>query len=1236
MLMKARNLLFMSALALVGTSANAAVTHRAKPVPQNSGVTVAQMLWGQGQYLYNPGVQGFFLGANDWGTRGSYADNGYKVFLSQHIGDDGAWDGHSVVIRDSVESQKAIKMWWMGGNDGENWVDWASQADTLWTITQNGENVRLAFNQLNADYENYKVDSIAKANGGSVFLGAKNGGEDTKLYWNLGATDSTSVDWYFVSLDGYKAYSAQLTVYQASEALYAQINAALAAGMPESSIASQEAVYNNENATVDELNAAAEAVKNAIAAYDESNVNTQNPKDESSFITNPSYESNSNSGWKGDAPGFQSYTDAEFYEKKFNTYQVIKGLPKGVYAVSVQAFNRTGWAGNAYTNYINNQRPNTLLYALVGKDTVSVNIVNPWSDPLTAENRLNLNESEQADANGNLLYIPNDMQSAEEYFKLGKYKNTLYFSVDADSTTIGLTKPSNVTADWVLFDNWSLTYYGKGTDAYSMWMKDMLSKTQDFSKLDTLVTPSVVEAYNTARNSYINSNPTTQEEVVEAYKSLASLADSVNTNISLWAQYQSAIQNARVNVVDNDGVYSNEQKDVLSDYVDGNGDREGGSNYVSIVADKSLTNDQLRAEIAWVNQTALDAVNNGLAPGTDVTSSYIKNANFEVSPFTAEGGWHETHQNGGNFRWTNDTGNGLFEAWNVPSFDVYQEVEGCPAGIYTISVQGFYRYTGGDQNSYNYYLAGTADQYRKAVQIYVNENTSNFKNIYDEHVAYNRNHTGDIYVYDADAGMGGNCVTPEEATGDSLYWFPNGMNNAARAFTAGLYSTSSYGVVAHDGDKLRIGVRGTTNQNQSWAIFDNFKMVYEGKEPAVVKTYLEPKIKEVQDTLANSNRIFGTDVIEKTNADVTAAQSVVNGNDGSAMFNSLSTLIADLTDLSNSANVLDSVVTYNDRLNQSIATYQETANESAIATATALAEEVDGHISAKDLTNAQAHDYIAKLQDAETALRLPKNYASATEDNPVDFTSMIVNPNYEAEGTNSFTGWTDGGPGNHSFGSGDNAAALLVEYFQSNFNVYQTITGLPDGYYKVNVHAFNRYGMAADDWSHFEAGDVNPNSAYLYAVGNGSDSTKVNLSLISAGAKEDAGETGTSKVNKDTQVVPNTMVSAHTWFADYNAYNNSVIVKVEGGKLTIGIRKDAHINNEWVILDTWTLQYLGTQTPTGIRGITVDNNGSIGAPVSTEIFNLSGARVNSLQKGVNIVRVKDAQGKTSVKKIIVK
>lgn len=144
--MKAKNLLIVGAVLFSSTGATAQVTERQKPVPQKSALQ-----HGEPMYLYNVGSKQFFKGANDWGTRGSVGEAGYKVWVTPHLVD-GKWDDKSVILKDSVENLKAIKKVFQVGN-GDVWVDANAQADTIWTAVPQADNIyRLAVGAGNPVY----------------------------------------------------------------------------------------------------------------------------------------------------------------------------------------------------------------------------------------------------------------------------------------------------------------------------------------------------------------------------------------------------------------------------------------------------------------------------------------------------------------------------------------------------------------------------------------------------------------------------------------------------------------------------------------------------------------------------------------------------------------------------------------------------------------------------------------------------------------------------------------------------------------------------------------------------------------------------------------------------------------------------------------------------------------------------------------------------------------------------
>jgi len=196
-----------------------------------------------------------------------------------------------------------------------------------------------------------------------------------------------------------------------------------------------------------------------------------NPVDMTNLINNPTFDDANLSGWLGTAWGRGGTVadGAEQYNKKFDTYQEIVGLKQGTYAVGVQAFYRRGSSDNDYSIYTSenpHSADNVVVYA-VGDSA-------EWQTPLCAPSSEILSEDQLPEGvvagncsvvGGAGNYIPNTMLAADGWFnQLDKYHNTVYVNVGADKTLrLGakFVGESTLSMDWSLFDNWTLTYFGK-------------------------------------------------------------------------------------------------------------------------------------------------------------------------------------------------------------------------------------------------------------------------------------------------------------------------------------------------------------------------------------------------------------------------------------------------------------------------------------------------------------------------------------------------------------------------------------------------------------------------------------------------------------------------------------------------------------------------------------------------------------------------------------------------------
>ena len=148
------------------------------------------------QYLYNVGAKGFFLGANDWGTRASFsAEKGYWVKMTPN--------GATFTLANEAK----------GGNSADCqsfdgiWVDGAGRGgDGLWTV------------DVAAD-GSFKLGNTNVAGFLSV-LPSKN---DTRLYMS---SDEEALDvWIAVSEEDYAAYFEALAQYKAEYAAWVKGNA---------------------------------------------------------------------------------------------------------------------------------------------------------------------------------------------------------------------------------------------------------------------------------------------------------------------------------------------------------------------------------------------------------------------------------------------------------------------------------------------------------------------------------------------------------------------------------------------------------------------------------------------------------------------------------------------------------------------------------------------------------------------------------------------------------------------------------------------------------------------------------------------------------------------------------------------------------------------------------------------------------------------------------------------------
>jgi len=441
------------------------------------------------------------------------------------------------------------------------------------------------------------------------------------------------------------------------------------------------------------------------------------------------------------------------------------------------------------------------------------------------------------------------------------------------------------------------------------------------------------------------------------------------------------------------------------------------------------------------------------------------------------------------------------------------------------------------------------------------------------------------------------------------------------------YEVSLYFNVANTGDSIRVGLKNTFNN--SWVIFDNFRLFYNGSGVEAYRVAIETLMAKLE-TVFDAATLYGIDATAKVNAAKDALSEAVNGTSGDACMEAINAGEEALAYAKTSIEDYAKIETAITNISEAVELYQETATPAAIEEAIGVLTQLENIVENPTMSNEEVEALLERADKSITAMKLP-DYSTASAESPVEFTdAVIVNHNFDEVEIGDFTGWSG-----TAFGAGGESDHN-AEHYNKTYNTYQDISGLVPGYYVAFVQGYYRHGSAANDYTLYTAENPTVVNAYFYAVSS-EDSVKTVVQFCSTGAvpATEASEFsthGTSTVG-DGLVVPNYMTTATDWFnvqvenptSKYYStrfYNNLVQLKVgDDGKLRIGVEKSQNTNdNDWSIFDNFKLFFIG-QNPdptldTAIEEIEVSEAGRAANGV---IYNLAGQRLSAPVKGLNII-----------------
>ena len=1204
-----KKLLFLGALALSSLSAFAQWT-----LPEVKG---SDLVPGDTCYIYNKEAGAFLRGLGEggsphWGSRAGVSTEGVDPFviypaLKENVkaGTEVSnlydipwletWDNETYIIggyAGHITSKRWDEIWFGLMDFGTVWVDRQNNANAnvnfFWNIEKNDKgtyyisiskkstflaDVDLYGSLTTIDPETGEVTAAPVIVGGEK-LGVDLANADLVACFE-GYNDGAALayEWIFVSKEDFEAIDFEgFSRYYEAISLKNLIEESKAA-YPSVDFSAAEAVYNNTASSLAELQAAKEAVKKAILDFQAGEATPDNPKDMTAAITNPTFdEIGKFDGWGGSGfgAGGTTSTCAERFNMNFNTYQDLQNLPMGIYKVGVKGFYRAGGTDNDWNTKDDPTFRHAKLYARSGEDSLYTAIPSLAS----TASEFSLGAGQEVQFSG--YYLPNSMADFTIYKEAGQIKEvTVFVPVNDNKLRIGVAKETHITDDWTIVDDFTLTYYGDSDGAYTLWRDEFLTTVP---AIDAIIGDEGLcnETYKAEAEAAVSAceNATSKEDIITTVKNINPAIEALSANVAAYAAYVAEVQRVEEYFAEHSDL-AGDSVDYITDYLQdetepGEYYPNGGATYIKENA--PLTTEEILAETENVKRWFQAAVKYGLVPGSDCTNMLI-NPGFD----NGKDGW--TLGSGCNpaFSW------GVVEVFGSSHgfVDIYQVVEEVPAGIYSISVQAFERPAA--NGSYD----GTEEP---KVFLYMNDFETPVQNIVTDALPEDQ-------AVDRENCLLSNDFMFTSSDGSISGYVPNGMEGASIAFAYGRYYQKCYGIVGEDG-VMKIGLT-SHGVVPHWVLWDDFKLIYEGQNEEAISAILESTITSAGEYMNNHSSEMNALAVSKLTEALINAEDAIGG-DYDTMYAALTALNAAQAAAREHIEAFKALTDAQLLMEEAVSIYQETASMEALeayAAATAKADDIDNMTTEEIIALTDECNYVA------AALKIPAD-STASDDSPLDMTSIIVNPDFS---TGDASGWTYGfaaisnlGYQGATYTNGEVTISQFIEGWRSGNNpigdgsIEQTLKALPAGTY-----------VLAADINATDQGGTKETTAGFYLFANEEGGKKFAIEVATGNALPEHFEL---TINKATQE----------------------------SDLTIGIMTLNAAGN-WLAADNFTLTYYGTESakvPAGdATGIESVESVEV---ISSTYYTLGGAKVSTPVKGINIVKSVLSNGKVKVQKVFVK
>lgn len=597
-------------------------------------------------------------------------------------------------------------------------------------------------------------------------------------------------------------------------------------------------------------------------------------------------------------------------------------------------------------------------------------------------------------------------------------EHTIFAKVTDGNLTIGYRAVS-CNVNWAAVDYFRIIQcHGDTEDAAKIsWLKcEMLQMQEDLeanvleNAMDAALRDALYEAFE-AIESVSN-----YAEAEALWNSIKEMAEEAKECVAAYEKLIAKIDEVYEYAEDHDG-----QGDVDVLFGAADAAQEGYDDEVFTLAGAL-------AEIEALNE-ALYEYNLSIADGTvgfDVTEMYVVNPSVRKN---LDGWKWDGAQPGVQYE--------VQEFYNC-DFNFYQTITGLRNGKYVVKVQGFYRAAGNDSGAA--YANGTE---KISAVIYANDDEAPMQSLYS-HTASEMGVTVDVlndYVnMRQSANMAFNTVNP--LTGD-LY-----------------YTESEVSVIVMDGT-LTFGLRNVGHAGSSWCAFREFKLEYYGNFPGI---NLYAKMQKIEDTMNERYDEIPSAERKAMNSYLTSIRKYTNPGYSEEEVNAV---ILELD--SRWARVEEAMKLYAEL--QALLDYAE--NDLIDLDYPGVDDLFDLIFEAydcldEDLEQNTNEELLAMKEKMEEGIADYIRSQEASEDVAADYNYFVPNPNFEEKGEWTWSvvgGGTDqwnGGCRPTEEGGANRQGVNLWGWGITSVDVHQTLTGLPNGLYKVSAELITQAGYATD------------------------------------------------------------------------------------------------------------------------------------------------------------------------------